>query len=299
MRALMRPQGALSLLYLALQYAIWAAAAALSFWLDHWLAYILACWIIGGRMVALAEVLGHDSVHYNLFRKREWNRWLEFLWFAPVFENWNSYREVHNNHHRGLLSPIDPAWQDYRRWGLHERSWNPVWVWFIRPWLFFDTLYLIQEVIRGLLQDSAYRWRTLGYWLIVGIVCWSMGALDLLVYYWIIPALWTYPALIFYGEVGEHFGVRRGQSRITLGLLEYLFISPHNDRYHAIHHQYPRIPCYRLRQAAALLGNPKDAEISNGFLDLYRKVSAQARRQSAAPIDRPPPLGVAEPANGR
>lgn len=276
----MQPDGRRAALYLALQYVVWFGAAAISVFADHWLVYVVSCWVIGGRMLALAEVFGHDSVHYNLFRKREWNRKLEFLWFGPVFENWQSYHAAHMEHHRALLTERDPAYQDFKRWGLLKAGWNPVWVWWIRPFLFFDTLHMLREIGRELIEDRSYRWRTLLFCGVLFGLFGALGRIDLLLLYWIVPLLWCYPALVFYGEVGEHFGVERGDSRNTFGWSEYLFISPHNDRYHALHHQIPAIPSVNLKQAAKRLDLSR-IETTSGFLDMYRRIARAARRPEA------------------
>lgn len=272
LQKLMEPNGAMTLALLALEWSAVVAAVLISEWAQHWAVYILAAWFIGGRMVSLAEVLGHDSVHYNLFRRRSLNQSLEFLWFTPIFESWSSYREAHNRHHAFLLKENDPAIQDYERWGLHAGPQNSVWIWFVRPLLCFDTLYLLRQIVSGLVEDRAYRLRIALFWLpVLALAAWA-GGLELLLYYWFIPLLWCYPALVFWSETGEHFNVKQGQTRNTFGWVEFLFVSPQNDRYHAVHHRFPRIPGFRLARAYRELDLSRDVEESHGFMDLYRRV---------------------------
>ncbi|MCB1172263.1 MAG: fatty acid desaturase [Leptospiraceae bacterium] len=245
--------------------------------IQHWAVYIATVWIIGGRMVALAEVMGHDSVHYNLFRKKSWNYTLDFLYFVPIFESWSSYREAHNRHHSDLLTMKDPAMQDYERWGLLSAKPKPwFWMWFIRPLLCWDTPYTIGEILKGLLSDRSYAAKLLLFWIPAVSLFYYLNALDLLLYYWMIPYLWAYPALIFWSEVGEHYKVPadRSRTRNTFGLLEYLFISPHDDRYHAVHHIWARIPSYHQKAATLALLQDDNCGESHGFLDLYRQFKA-------------------------
>ncbi|MCB1320662.1 MAG: fatty acid desaturase, partial [Leptospiraceae bacterium] len=248
--------GPLSFGLILFNWAVVAVCILAGEFFQHPLVYILSVWLIGTRMVALAEVIGHDSVHYNLFQRRGLNRWLDFMWFLPLFETWEGYREAHQRHHNELFTENDPAVQDYKRWGLFEPGRNYFWLWFIRPFLFFDTPYLVKSVVHGLFTDRLYALRMASLWVPVLIVCTLTNTLDILFYYWIIPYLWSYPALIFWSETGEHYKTTTGQTRNTLGFLERFFISPHNDRYHAIHHRYASIPWFNLKRATDALMEP-------------------------------------------
>lgn len=272
---LMGQRGWLSLGLIALEWAVVVGLAALGELIPRpWSipAYGLIAFLIGGRMISLAEVIGHDSVHHNLFQNRGLHRRLDFLWFLPLFDTWDAYRENHERHHAYLLSPRDPAYQDYERWGLLRPNVNWFYVWFIRPFLFFDTVYMLRSIVAGLWTDAAYRRRILAFWVPVTAAFAWFGALDLLFWYWLLPLFWAYPAILFWSETGEHFRTPVGDSRNTFGLLEYCMISPHYDRYHAVHHRYPRIPWFRLKQATELLAGPGDASKSTGFFDLYRQM---------------------------
>jgi len=259
---------------IAFQWIVVVGAVAAAQWQGGWLAYLAAVWIIGGRMIALAEVIGHDSVHFNLFPRRSWNRSLEWLWFTPLFENWRSYREAHERHHAFLLTPADPAYQDFARWGLigPDGQRRLFWKWFIRPFLFFDTWNLLRDIAKNWRTDFAYRKRVTGFWMLALSIAATTGSLELLFWYWLVPLLWACPALNFWSETGEHFNVRRGDTRNNFGWLEWLFISPHNDRYHAVHHRFPRIPSRNLAAAARALGALPGIETSRGFLELYRMI---------------------------
>lgn len=278
-RSAVRGFGLISFQWLTIAGAVLAAE-----WSGHWLIYLASVWIIGGRMIALAEVIGHDSVHFNLFPRRSWNEALQWLWFTPLFENWRSYREDHQRHHARLLTPDDPAYQDFARWGLlgPDGRRRMFWKWFIRPFLCFDTLYMLQQIAENWQSDRAYRERVLGFWLLALATAIALGRPDALVWYWLVPLFWVYPALNFWSETGEHYNLARGETRNNFGLLEWLFISPHSDRYHAVHHRYPRIPGFRLAAAAKALGVVNDYENSRGFLDLYRKVRRPPAHNDAA-----------------
>lgn len=278
----MQLNGPLSLALVLLQWVIIAGLIAVSVYFDHILVYLAATWLIGSRMVALAEVIGHEAVHNNLFQRKSMNRSLEFLWFLPIFETFDGYQDAHNKHHAHLLKEKDPTYHDYKRWGMLEPKINYFWVWFIRPFFFFDTWHLIQTTVVGLWSDSAYRLRILAFWIPAGAVVALTGTAELFFWYWIVPFLWVYPALIFWSEVGEHYKTTEGTTRNTFGMLEWLLISPHNDRYHAVHHRFPRIPWFNLGRAHRALyeGQLGAASESSGFLDLYRQI----RKANVRPV---------------
>jgi fatty acid desaturase len=266
--------GPLSMGLILLQWVAIAGLIGLSVWLAHPLVYVAVVWLIGSRMVALAEVIGHESVHNNLFARKALNRRLEFLWFLPIFETYDEYRDAHQKHHAHLLKEADPTYHDYKRWGMFESNINYFWVWFVRPFLFFDSWHLVQTIAHGLWTNLNYRRRILAFWIPAGIVIGLTGTAELLFWYWIVPLLWAYPALIFWSEVGEHYKTSNGATRNTFGLLEWLLISPHNDCYHAVHHRFPRIPWFNLGRAHKALFEPTAICESRGFLDLYRQIRA-------------------------
>ncbi|MCR9142343.1 MAG: fatty acid desaturase [bacterium] len=270
----MRFNGPLSFALVMLQWILIVATVAASVYLNNPFVYIVAVWFIGSRMVALAEVIGHEAVHNNLFQRKSLNRSLEFLWFLPIFETYDGYQRDHNAHHAHLLQENDPTYHDYKRWGMLEPEINYFWVWFVRPFFFFDTWHLIKTTCQGLVYDAAYRQRILAFWIPAATLIVVTGAGELFFWYWLLPFLWVYPALIFWSEVGEHYKTTEGRTRNTFGFLEWLLISPHNDRYHAVHHRFPRIPWFNLGRAhRALYGNQLGpASESSGFMDLYRQI---------------------------
>ncbi len=271
----MKLNGPLSLGLVLLQWVMIAAAIYASVQFQNLFVYLLAVWFIGSRMVALAEVIGHEAVHNNLFERKSLNRNLEFLWFLPIFETYDGYQRDHNAHHAHLLKPEDPTHDDYKRWGLFEPRINYFWIWFVRPFFFFDTWHLIRTTAKGLWSDSEYRKRILAFWIPAATAIVVSGGAEYFLYYWLVPLLWVYPALIFWSEVGEHYNTTEGATRNTFGLLEWLLISPHNDRFHAVHHKFPRIPWFNLGRAHRALNAEQLGPVSqsNGFLDLYRQIS--------------------------
>ena len=50
----------------------------LSIQVDNVLVYLITIWLVGAKQVAIGEGLLHESVHYNLFKTRKLNEWVEF-----------------------------------------------------------------------------------------------------------------------------------------------------------------------------------------------------------------------------
>ncbi|MEM1152852.1 MAG: fatty acid desaturase [Pseudomonadota bacterium] len=267
-----------SVLALATDWAIIVLAIWVSVALDNWLAYLLSIWFIAGRMMALGEVLGHDAVHYNLFSKRHANRWFDFLYFLPVFNTFEYYREEHVIHHRDCLQGHDPTVLEYRRWGLDREDLNIFYVWWIRPLLFFDTWYFIRSITEDLIKDSKYRFKILTFWGLVVAVFAFFNGLDILFFYWIVPFLWLKPALEFWSETSDHYYVACGDTRSCGGWFHRLFLNPHNDGYHAVHHRFAGIPWHQLPAAHdVLITEPKERKLY-GFLETYREIRDNYRR---------------------
>ncbi len=168
--------------------------------------------------------------------------------------------------------------------GLFEPKRNIFWIWYIRPFLFFDTPYLLKNIAINYLRNRKYRHKITVFWSTVIISVSLLGGwagLQILALYWLVPLLWVYPALIFWSETGEHYGAQGGNTRNTHGFLEWLAISPYNDRFHFVHHHYPSIPWYNMEIASSLLFSKEEIPRSHGFTDLYRQVRQKALLNAA------------------
>lgn len=89
----------------------WGAVAlilAATLWIGHWLAWIPAILLLGGRQLGLA-ILMHDAAHGLLHPNRRTNNWLgEWLTGAAVGSDLKSYRAYHLTHHRFTQQAEDP-----------------------------------------------------------------------------------------------------------------------------------------------------------------------------------------------
>jgi fatty acid desaturase len=89
----------------------WASVAlilAATLWIGHWLAWIPAILLLGGRQLGLA-ILMHDAAHGLLHPDRRINNLMgEWLTGAAVGSDLKSYRTYHLTHHRFTQQPEDP-----------------------------------------------------------------------------------------------------------------------------------------------------------------------------------------------
>lgn len=89
----------------------WVAVAiiiAVTLWIGHWLAWIPAVLLLGGRQLGLA-ILIHEAAHGLLHPDRRTNNFMgEWLTGAAVGSDLQSYRAYHLTHHRFTQQPEDP-----------------------------------------------------------------------------------------------------------------------------------------------------------------------------------------------
>jgi fatty acid desaturase len=238
----------------------------LSIWLDNWMVYLLSVWAIGSFQFSIGEVLLHDGSHYNLFKTKKLNDYLEVFYALPFFVDMHQYRFWHTAHHYKMNTEDDHLVEDYEIHGLNNPQRNMFWLWFIKPIIGYAGYFYLRFVIELNPRKSAAKF--LGFWAIVFFACWHFEVLDILILYWFVPLLWSFASFHYWSEIAEHYNTKCG-TRSDLGFLKNLL--HHNAGYHYIHHKYPTIPWYRLPQAHNALC-PEGTDIARGFFDTYKQV---------------------------
>jgi fatty acid desaturase len=228
--------------------------------------YLISVWAIGSFQYSIGESLLHEGSHYNLFKTKKLNDYLEFMYALPFFVDMHQYRHWHTNHHFKMNTEDDHIVEDYEILGLDEPERNMFWLWFIKPIIGYAGYFYVRFVIELNPRKSAAKF--LSFWTIVFLTCWYFSVLDLLLLYWFVPFLWSFASFFYWSEVGEHYNTRTG-TRSDLGFWKNLL--HHNVGYHYIHHQYPSIPWYRLPDAHKALC-PEDTDVSSGFFDTYKQM---------------------------
>jgi fatty acid desaturase len=240
---------------------------AIGFQIDHWLAYLLLAWPIGLMQFNLGEVLAHEASHYNLFRTRSWNDRLEWLLCFPFLYTLSAYRAEHRLHHIKLGTSEDHLITDYRRRGLFRIPPMLIWIWFGKPLVGLSGAAYLRSVLLELMNKRAATMITL-LWSTVLTLCGLTGTLSFFFWLWVLPLIWTFPSFLWWSEIRDHFNTATG-TRSDISWINHL---THNNGFHHVHHQYPSIPWYLLREAHETLIGDHRIEVSNGFFDTFRQI---------------------------
>jgi len=247
----------------------WAAifgTIAISIWLDNWIIYLISVWVIGSLQFSIGESLLHEASHYNLFKTKKLNNYLEFLYALPFFVDMNQYRFDHTGHHYKINTKADHLVEDYKTHGLNKPEKNMFWLWFIKPIIGYAGFFYVRFAIELNPLKSALKF--LAFWVPIISLCWYFDVLHILFFYWFIPFLWAFSCFYYWSEIGEHYNTKSG-TRSDIGFFKNFF--HHNGGYHNIHHKYPSIPWYKLPEAHKAFCTD-DTDTSRGFLDTYRQI---------------------------
>ncbi len=254
-------------------YALIVGAAVLCEFYGNWIGYLATVWFIGLIQLGLGETLTHEASHFKLFKTRRFNRWSEWLCCYPFGFTLSDYRREHIEHHQLLNTNREQLHQDYSSHGLLKPERNMVWLWFFKPVLGYAAFAYLSSLIELATRKSAPG--ILFFWMaLIGVSAWG-GWLDALFLYWVIPMLWSYASFFYWSEIEDHFNTRTG-TRTNIGWNNWL---THNNGYHAVHHRYPAIPWYRLKEAHYALCDDT-SDISRGFLDTFRQISSNQTGES-------------------
>lgn len=264
------PKDWLSALAIAFNLVAIGGLAYLSYFYLHWGFYFPIVFVIATRMNALIDSLGHDATHFNLFSRKSWNKATEFIAFIPFFYSFEMYRKEHSQHHGFLMTDRDPAYQNYKHWGVLKEKPNWFWIWWVRPFLLYDLPSFFVDLFEGLRDDSDFRWKVAAFWIpLTGLSIW-LGFWPLLLLYWVVPLLWLVPVIEYWTEVADHYGIGEDEdTRDSRGLFLGRFLRGHNDGYHTMHHRYPKIPWFNLPRATRDFEKLKEVEKVSGLGEMY------------------------------
>ena len=257
---------------IAQDYLVVFAVAALASWSHRIPITLLALVIIAGRQGAL-QGLVHSACHFSLFSRRDYNDKLEFLFAYPILDSVPLYREQHLEHHRDFALKTADRF-DYIYYDLQlcrQGIWGRTWVVFIRPLLGHAGYVFVTDVIKTFNGNRKQGFRLVVYWAVLLSIAWSFGYLRLFFIYWVVPLVWLYPVLDIWAEVSDHLDAK-GESRSQEGHFYSVLLKGH-EIYHAVHHLYPVVPFYRLRDLNnSLRGKGIALENSQGPVDFLRIV---------------------------
>jgi fatty acid desaturase len=300
----------------------WGSVAliiAATLWVGHWLAWLPAVFLIGGRQLGLA-ILMHDAAHGLLHPNRRLNNWLgEWATGASVGSDLKSYRTYHLTHHRYTQQPEDPdlplsapfptssgsLWRKVARDLTGQTFFKQRRAQFAMAWRGMrlvvagtsaaatasdtaaGTPFNRQGIGAVSNSDAAAIavFHAVSRFLIVQIV---LLALSLSLYGWTPFLLWlaalatSFQLALRIRNIAEHACTATGpgdpfsHARTTrASMIERALVAPYWVNFHAEHHLFMGVPCYRLERAHfALLerGFAPRMTIADSYATVLRQV---------------------------
>ena len=286
---------------LALVAHCWGVIAlsltAVALW-PHPLMVILAVMIIGTRQLGLA-ILMHEAAHGLLHPDQRVNdRVGEWLCAAPVGATLKGYRDYHLAHHRYTQTDHDPDKDLSAPFPVTGAS-------------------LRRKIIRDLTGQTFFKqrvglvrmkWRqrdrgdgliaaaTTKLWpfaltnmaLLVGLSVIGQGWLFAV---WVLAMATWFPLATRLRNIAEHACVRSCADPFTharttkANLLERALIAPYWVNFHAEHHLFMYLPCYRMPKAHRILMKRDEARrmiVSPGYLATLRACLLPANKTAVS-----------------
>lgn len=258
----------------------WAVIAGAMLLYAAWpstLTLVVAMVVIGGRQLGLA-VLMHEASHWLLFPGQSANtRVGTWLCAAPIGADLATYRRRHHLHHRHTRQPEDP---DLVLTAALPMRGGAFW------WVVIRDLAGVTAIARVLRWRPAAGWRWLGRPLaanagLVGVLA-AAGHWHLYVLLWLLPLATWYQLGTRVRNIGEHAMVPddddplRYARTTTAGVLTRALLTPYWVNHHLEHHVLVFVPCWRLRDAHALLvakGHGPHMEVATSYLDVIRRTA--------------------------
>jgi len=254
-------------------YALWPSILTL----------VAAVAVVGGRQFGLV-VLMHEATHWRLFPRPKANdrvaRWLCAL---PIGAELSSYRRRHHLHHRYVRQPQDP---DLGLGGPCPVARASFWRAVARDLTGVTAAARVLDACRRC-ETASGAWRRLRGPVIANLVL--LGVLATLGQWRLYPLLWLLPLVTWYQvltrirNVAEHAltpdseDPLRNTRSVRVGLLARLLVAPYWVNFHLEHHLLVFVPCWKLREAHALLlekGYGPRMEIATGYVEVIRRVTA-------------------------
>lgn len=264
--ALRRVDNLRSAAAIALDWATIAGVTAVSIRLDHIAVYLVAVAIIAGRMQAM-WCLAHEATHRGLFKNRAWNdRLSDWLLLHPLlYAGTAEFRGWHMKHHSQFWKDEDPVAQFIRSLGRPGTTGQRIWKLAVQPVLGLSAWeWLVDHA------STPRSWLPgLRLWLPVLVLAHYLGALHIVLLYWVVPLVWLFPVFETWSGVCDHYNTLTG-TRSTMGIFARVFTHGHNNGYHVTHHNHPGVSWHCLPEGERLLS--PDREVATGLAEIVHQI---------------------------
>lgn len=250
-----------------LLHAAWPSALTLA----------VAVVVIGGRQLGLA-ILMHEASHWLLFPGQRANNLVgTWLCAAPVWADLPAYRRRHHRHHRNTRQPDDP---DLALTAVAPMTRRAFW------WAVARDLSGWTAVTRVMRWRPTAGSRALGRAVAANVLVAgglaAAGHWHLYLLLWLLPLATWYQLATRVRDLAEHALVSddddplRNARTTAAGVLARALLAPYWANHHLEHHLLVFVPCWRLRDAHALLlarGHGPRMEVATGYLDVLRRAT--------------------------
>ncbi len=219
--------------------------------------------VIGTRQLGLA-ILMHEAAHGGLSSNRTLNDWLgQWLCAVPVGADLNVYRPYHLSHHKYAQQPEDPdlvlsapfpvSPASLRRKIIRDLTGQT----FFKQRVLFALKAFASRRDEDMAQGAVVTGKSVAPFLLVNAA--MLTGLTLAGFWWAYFALWLLPLATWFPmvtrirNIAEHACVEgsaddafRAARTTRAGWLERAFIAPYWVNFHAEHHLFMHVPCWRL-----------------------------------------------------
>ena len=242
---------------------------------------IISLIISGTQMRALGNIL-HECAHNSFFTKRLWNKKLGQFIAILEFSSFEKYQRQHLSHHLYLgdeHKDLDFAVRKKLNFSAPLTRGNL----FIHILTIFKpqfySLYIDIKLFDKHESTSLKMLRVL--WIAFLILILFLFGIKFLFLFFVIPFLTTYQWMKFFSDLADHAEVisanqneLRSRNHIFKSQWLNLFLFPRNDSYHLVHHLFPVVPTWNLRDAhSILLENKFYAQLNHGMTKTLKQDS--------------------------
>ncbi|HEY1224425.1 MAG TPA: fatty acid desaturase family protein [Brevundimonas sp.] len=241
--------------------------------------------VIGTRQLGLA-ILMHEAAHGGLSSNRSLNDWLgQWLCAVPVGADLTVYRPYHLSHHKYAQQPEDPDLVLSAPFPVSPASLRRKIIRDLTGQTFFKQRVLFALKAFGTQRDedvaegAVVTGKSVAPFLLVNAV--MLIGLTLAGVWWAYFVLWLLPLATWFPmvtrirNIAEHACVEgsaddafRAARTTRAGWLERAFIAPYWVNFHAEHHLFMHVPCWRLAKLhKAVRASPQgdQMEVADGY----------------------------------
>ncbi len=276
--------------------AIAAAIAPVTIWPNP-LTWLIAVMVVGTRQLGLA-ILMHEAAHGGLHHNQKINELIgKWICAVPVGADLASYRAYHLKHHKFTQQPEDPDLTLSAPFPISKDSFTRKAIRDLTGQTFYkQRMPLLRALFlrshkddtnsnQSFLSSGADKTvRFLGANALLFAVFWLAGAGIWYPGVWLVAMATWLPFVTRVRNIAEHACTSTGpdpfsHARTThANPIERALIAPYWVNFHAEHHLFMYLPCYRLPDAHRMLtqkGYIQRVDVSPGYLTVLRLATSR------------------------